>query len=127
MEAEGRGELGLGEEVGRVEFVELGVDEETIFADELAIEVDFAAAVFGALDGDEVPVDLGAVAVVGLVGVGLARGEVEATRDFLVEEDIAHGLEDVWVEADGKFPDGAGSRVGIEDFGEFLLIARAGL
>ena len=36
---------------------------------------------------------MGAVAVVA-VFVGLAGGEVEGTANLLVEEDIAHGLED---------------------------------
>lgn len=92
----------------------------------MVIEIDFAAAVFGALDGDEVPVDSGAVAVIGLF-VGLAWGEVEGACDFFVEEDIAHGFEDVGVEGDGEFADVAGTFVGIENFVEAFGVVACGI
>lgn len=91
--------------------------EEAVFSDEFAVEVDFAAAVVFALDGDHVPVDLGAVGVVGFF-VGLAGGEVEGAGDFFVEEDVAHGVEDVGVEGEGEFADVACAGVGVEDFVE---------
>jgi hypothetical protein len=66
-------------------------DEHSIFTDQLAVKVNFAAAVVWALDLDEVPVDGAAVFVVGFL-VGLAEGHVEAAGDFFVEEDVARGV-----------------------------------
>src|SRR5690606_26905245 len=48
--------------------------------------------------------------------VGLTGREVEAARDLLVEEDVAHGLLDLRIEANGKLADVAGALVGVEDF-----------
>ena len=66
--------------------------ELAVFADQFAVEVDFAAAVVGALDIDEVPVDLAHVAVVGAAFVSLAGGKVEAAGDLFIEQYIAHRL-----------------------------------
>ena len=55
-----------------------------LFADEFAIEMDFAATVIGTLDVDEVPVNLALVAIVSAAFVGLAGGEVEAAGDFFI-------------------------------------------
>ncbi len=110
-----------------VEEFEFREDEFTVLADDAAVEFDFAAAVVRALDADEVPVDLAAVAVVGFALVGLAGGEVEAAGDFLVEEDIAHGVEDLAIEADGEFADVAGSLVGVEDAVDGLGVVSGGL
>ena len=41
--------------------------EEAVAADELVVEMDRSATGLGALDEDEIPVDLGAVAVVGVL------------------------------------------------------------
>ncbi len=68
--------------------------------------------------------DLGAVAVVA-VFIGLAGGEVEGTADFFVEEDIAHGLQDIGVDTEGKFADVAGAFIGVEDFVEGFFVAVA--
>ena len=100
--------------------------EEAVVADEFAVEVDRAAAVLGALDIDHVPVDLGAVAIVGQL-VGLAGGEVEGAADFLVEEDVAHRLEDVGIEGEGELADEAGAFVGIEDFVQAPGVAAGGV
>lgn len=40
-----------------IEPIKLGQDEAAVFADEDIVEVDLAAAVFGCLDADEIPVD----------------------------------------------------------------------
>ena len=101
-----------------VEFGEGFWEEDAVLADEFSVEVDFSAAVVLALDADHVPVDLGAVAVVGVL-VGLAGGEVEGAGDFLVEEDVAHGLADVGVEAEGELADVACAGVAIEDLVDF--------
>jgi len=71
-------------------------------------------------------VDLGAVAVVGLL-VGLAGCEVEGAGDFLVEEDVAHRLENVGIEGEGEFADEAGALVGIEDFIQARSVAAGGI
>src|SRR5437764_594251 len=59
-----------------VEHPELLGDEPPVDPDRGAVEGDRPATILGALDLDQVPVDLRAVAVVGLV-VGVARGQVE--------------------------------------------------
>ena len=70
----------------------------------LAVEPDFAAAVFRTLDADHVPVHGGLVAVAGGL-VGLAGREVERAGDLLVEQDVAHRIHDVRIETDGEFAD----------------------
>lgn len=52
------------------------VQEESVLANQLPVEVDFPSAIFRALDADHVPMDLGAVGVVG-VFIRLSGGEVE--------------------------------------------------
>jgi len=78
-----------------------------------------AAAVVFALDVDEVPVDLRAVAILGLL-VALAGGEVEGAVDLFVEKDVAHRLEDVRIEGDGELADVARAGIAIEDGVELL-------
>ena len=90
-----------------------------VAANEFAVEVDLAAAVVRALDVDHVPMDLAAVAVVGLL-VGLAGRKVERARDFFVEEDVPHRMQDVRIKAEREFADVARARIGIEDLVEFL-------
>ena len=70
--------------------------------------------------------DGGAVAVVA-VFVGLAGGEVEGAGDFFVEEDVAHGIEDVRIEAEGEFAGVTGAGISIEDFIEAFGIVRGGV
>ncbi len=68
--------------------------------------------------------DGGVVAVGGFV-VGLAGGEVEGAGDFFVEEDIAHGAQDMRVEAKGEFTDVAGACIGVQDFVEGFFVSVA--
>ena len=96
-------------------------NELTVLADQLAVEIDLTATVVGSLDVDEIPVNGAAVPVVRDL-VGLSRGEVEATGNLLVEEDIPHRLLDFRIEADGELPDVARSGIGIED-----LVDRLGI
>lgn len=108
----------------RVEDSKLGIGEDAILSDELTIEIDFPASVVSSLYAHHVPVYLGAVAVVA-VFVGLPGSEVEGATDFLIEEDVAHGLENVGVHTEGKLTDVAGSFIGIEDLVECLIVAVA--
>lgn len=101
-------------------------NEPAILADEFSVEVDGPAAVIFALDVDEIPVDLGAVAVFGLF-VALAWGEVERAVDFLIEENIAHRVKNVGIEGDGKFADETGAGVAIEDGVEFVGVIGGGV
>src|SRR5581483_12095291 len=64
-----------------------------------------------------VPVNLRAVAVVGLL-IRLAGREVEAAGDLFVEEDILHRLEDIRVEGDGPLADVARALIGVQDLVE---------
>ena len=80
------------------------------YEDEDVVEVDLAAAVGGVLHHDHVPVDLAAVAVVGLL-VRLTGRQVEAAGDLLVEQDVLHRLRAVRVEPDGELADVAAALV----------------
>ena len=101
-------------------------NEPAILADEFSVEVDGPAAVIFALDADEIPVDLGAVAVFGLF-VALAWGEVERAVDFLIEENIAHRVKNVGIEGDGKFADETGAGVAIEEGVEVVGVIGGGV
>ena len=61
----------LFKQVLRVEFLEGFRKEDAVFSNEFVIEIDLAATVVFSLDGDEIPVDLRSVTVVGFF-VGLA-------------------------------------------------------
>ena len=99
--------------MGGIEFFQRGEGEEAILSDELSIEPHFPAAEFRALDADEVPMDAAGVSIArGFVG--LTGGEVERARDFFVEQDIAHRLEDVRVEAEREFADVARAGVAVQ-------------
>lgn len=108
----------------RVEGSEFGIDELTVFADEFVIEVDFAAATSFGLDADEIPVDLGAVAIVSH-RVSLARSEVERAGNLLIEEDVAHRLGDQRVHAESEFAEVASAFIGVEDLVDFAVLARS--
>ena len=58
--------------------------ESSVFAHQLAIEINLATAVVGPLNQHEVPVHDAAVAVVGIF-VGLARRKVQRAADLFVE------------------------------------------
>ena len=88
-----------------------------VFADEDAVEPDFATADGRVLTADDVPVDLTVVAV-GCFFVALTGGEVERAGDFFVEQRITHRITDVGVHAERPFTEVAGTFVGIEDFVE---------
>src|SRR5688500_10159071 len=109
-----------------VEVGEFGDDEAAVLADEAVVEVDFAAADFGGLHEDDVPVDGGVVAVVGFL-VGLAGGEVDGAGDLFVEENVLHGLRHVGVETDRELADVAGAFVGVEELGEPFGVGAGGL
>src|ERR1700679_672226 len=81
------------QQVLRVQLVESLRQEHAVLADQLAVKPDLAAAVLRPLDADHVPVDLRLVAVPAVL-VGLPGSEVEGARDLLVEQDVAHRLQD---------------------------------
>src|SRR5258707_12995410 len=83
-------------QVFRVEPGQLFAHEQAIFTDELIIKIDFAAAVFGTLNRDEVPVNLASVAVVGFL-VGLAGRKMKGSGDLLVKKNVPHRLQNEWV------------------------------
>ena len=85
-------------EVARIQGFEVFRHELPVSTDQLAVEPHLAPAVLRALDQYHVPVHSGAVSVVALL-VRLARRKVQRTGDFLVEQNIAHRLLDVRVEA----------------------------
>src|SRR5450756_1038869 len=93
-----------------VQALQIFGQEEAVFADEFAVEPDFAAAPFFALDEHHVPVD-GALVAIAAILVRLARREVQRAGDLLIEEDVAHGALNVRIEAEGKFPDVAGAGI----------------
>src|SRR5688572_15844060 len=105
----------------RIQPAQLRRRENAVFADELVIEVDLAAAVVFSLNADHVPVHLAAVAVVGFV-VRLAGREVEAAGDLFVEEDVLHRLHHVRVETERPFADVARALVGVENLIELLRV-----
>ena len=107
---------------GRIELLKVLGNEPAVDADGLAVEKDGAAAVLGALNLHEVPVDLRAIAVVGLV-VGVAGGQMEAAGDLLVEEDVAHWVQHPGIAADRPLADVAGPLVGIEDRPELFSVS----
>src|SRR5262245_35291106 len=88
----------LGGQVFRVQGLEIGHDEAAVLADQFAVEPHTPAAELGTLDEHEVPVDLGAIAVVGLA-IRLSRREVQRSRDLLVEQRVLHRARDVRVES----------------------------
>ncbi len=89
-----------------------------VFADEFAVEVDFAAAVFFALDQHLIPMDGRLVAVVGFI-VALTRSEVDRAGDFFIEEGVLHRVKHHRVDADRPFADIARARIGVENAIEF--------
>src|SRR5437868_4730161 len=95
--------LGFGQ-ILRIQLLQRSGDEASILADKLAVEPHLAAAVVRALNVDHVPVDAALVAIAADL-VGLAGGEMEGTGDLLVEENVAHGVEDVGIEAEREFSD----------------------
>ena len=101
-------------EPAAIERSQLRRQEFAITPNEFAVEVNFAAAVVGSLDIDHVPMDLAAVSVIGLF-VRLAGRKMERARDLFVEENVAHRMQNVRIEAEREFPDVARSRIGIEN------------
>src|SRR5690606_18882064 len=106
-----------------VEGVKVFRHEKAVLANELAVEPHLAASVLAALDRDEVPVDLRAIAVVRLF-VRLAGREVERARDLLIEERVHHGMEDLRVEAERELADVSCAFVDVEDVIEVLRAIR---
>src|ERR1041385_6803611 len=67
---------GFSEQIFGIQFLQRLWHEEAVLADDFAVETDFAAAVFRALDADDVPVHLRFVAVAHAL-VRLTRCEVK--------------------------------------------------
>ena len=67
-----------------VERLQILRDEEAIFTNQLSVEPDFAAAIVGPLNQNEVPVNSTAIAVVGFF-VSIARREVKRATDLFIE------------------------------------------
>jgi hypothetical protein len=113
------------EQFSRIEFFQRRKGEQTVLPDQFIIEPDFAAAVFGTLDINHVPMH-GRLVAVAAFFVSLARGEVERTGNLLVEKDIAHRFENVRVETDGKFTHIPRTGVGIENLIKPLRVVARG-
>ncbi len=107
----------------RVQALEFVNHEQAVLADEPVVEPDFAAAVFRAHDEHQVPVDGGIVAVRGFL-VAHARRKVDAARNLLVKEDVAHRRVHERVETDGELAHVACALVGIKDGIELRIVAR---
>ena len=73
-------------------------DEHAVLADQFVVEPHLAPTVLGSLDQHHVPMDGGAVAVVALL-VCLTWREVQRAGDLFVEQNVAHRLFDVGIEA----------------------------
>src|SRR5688500_4254664 len=99
-------------------------DEQAVFADQFPVEVNLSAAVLRTLDAYHVPVYLGAVPILGLL-VALAGCEMEGTGDLFIEQDVAHRVQDVRIEANRKLTDIARAGVACEDVVQLLLITAA--
>ena len=89
--------------------------EEPVLADRLVIKTDLTTAKIWALNADQVPVDLTAVAVVCFL-VGLPRREVEAASDLFIKKDVFHRLQNVWIETDGKLTDESCPLISVKHF-----------
>src|SRR4029450_9111704 len=98
----------------RVQRFEVGGRETAVFADEFAVEPDFASAPFRTLNKHHVPMNGGATSVIALL-VGLAGCEVQTTCDLLIKQDVAHRGEDMGIKSQRKFADVTRASVGIED------------
>ncbi len=101
-------------------------NENAVFADQLSIKMDGAAAPVWALNVHEIPVHLGVVPVFSAF-VALPRGEVEGAADFFVKQDIPHRFEDVRIEGDRKFPDITRPWIAIQDGVKFCGVVRGGV
>ena len=97
-----------------IERSQLRGQEVAVTPNEFVIEVNFAAAVVRSLDIDHIPMDLASVSIVGVV-VRLTGRKVERTRDLFVEENVAHGMQNIRIKSEREFPDVARSRIRIEN------------
>jgi hypothetical protein len=98
----------------------------SVLADQFAVEPHLAAAPFLALDQHHVPVDRALVAVAAIL-VSLARREVQRAGDFLVEQDVAHRIQNVRIEAERKFADVTRAGVRVQNLIQPLRVVRRGL
>ena len=98
--------------------MKLGEEESAVFADQHVVEPDFTAAAFGRLTEHEVPMYRADIAVVGVV-VAAAGGEVDGSRDLLVEKDVADRLLDIGIEPEREFAHEARALVRVENLIRF--------
>src|SRR5262249_16192895 len=100
-----------------IERGERTVDKAPILPNHFPVEQNLTTAPVRALDADHVPMDLPPVAVVSLL-IRLAGREMEGAGDLLVEQNVAHWLQNVRIERDGELADVARPLVGIENLVE---------
>src|SRR5438034_9771859 len=81
----------------RIERLQILRQENSVFADQLAVEPHLAAAPVFALDKHHVPVYGAAIAVVALL-IRLPGREVQRAGDFFVEQNVAHRTQDGGIE-----------------------------
>ena len=85
----------------RVKAMQVRRHEQAVPADQLAVKVHFAPAVFRRLDAHQIPVN-GAPVAVGAFVVAAAGRKMEGSGDLLVKERILHGAGDVGIHPDGE-------------------------
>src|SRR5581483_4817860 len=90
--------------------------------DKCSVKPYLAAAPFGALDQHHVPMHGRTVPVVANL-VGQPRREVQRTGDLLIEQNVAHRIENVRIETKRELADVTRARIGIEDFIQLFRIA----
>jgi DNA-binding transcriptional LysR family regulator len=110
-------------QIRRIQRLQILRHEQSVFADQFAVEPHFAAAPFGPLDQHHVPMHRRAVAVVAFL-VGLARREVQRTGDFLVEQNVAHRIQNIGIEPERKFAHVTRAGVGVQNFIQPLRVVR---
>src|SRR5205823_1766859 len=81
-----------------------------VLPDQFAVEINFSAAVFWTLNVHHVPVDLASVPIVGFL-VRLSRSKMKRAGNFLVEQYVAHRLQDVGIKSEREFADITGARI----------------
>ena len=72
------------------------MDKNPVLPDQLTIEVHLSTTILTSLDLYQIPVDCRLISIVAIF-IGITRGEVDSTIDFLVKEDIIHGVHDAWI------------------------------
>ena len=63
----------------------------------------------------------GGLVAIARIFVGLARSKMQGAGDLLIEQDVAHRVQDEGIEPEAELADGPGSGIHIEDLVELAL------